>query len=144
MQNFIVKTFRPEVSIQDPHFFILNKGYNSGKPLTEPCPNCFTIICSSESQKEHLYWIAFCLWQLKRFHPLLKGSVIVFISISDLRSILQQSSAKIYDSHFSTFQSHLQNLQKLEEAEVHLQKKIKLIGELKKSLLHQCLNPVEK
>ena len=68
MFTFQLKSFRSESNISEPHFFILCKGLNSGKPLSEPCPNCFICICQSEQEKENLYWILFALWQGRRFH----------------------------------------------------------------------------
>jgi len=45
MSNFKMITYRQEGVYKGPHFFILNKGLNSGKPLKKPCPNCFVISC---------------------------------------------------------------------------------------------------
>ena len=39
-------------SISKNHFFILSKGLNAGKPLTEPCPNCFVFHAETEQEKD--------------------------------------------------------------------------------------------
>jgi hypothetical protein len=90
MFTFQLKSFRSEHQITQPHFFILCKGLNSGKPLSEPCPNCFICICQSEQEKENLYWILFALWQGRRFHQVLCGSVIPFIRKKELSNLIHQ------------------------------------------------------
>ena len=53
MSTFEIKTHQIGRTYSNPHFFILNKGLNSGKPLTLPCPNCFVIISKNEADKKH-------------------------------------------------------------------------------------------
>ena len=88
MSTFSIKSHRSGVVYSMPHFFILNKGNNSGKPLLAPCPNCFVIQCKTDSEKEQLYWLAYSLWQSKAFYPLLRGSVIPFVVLRDVKSCL--------------------------------------------------------
>lgn len=73
-------------------FFILNRGLNTGKPMSEPCPNCFVCICKSREDKESLYWLLFALWQSKEIKRQLIGSVILYIRKSDLEKIIQQKA----------------------------------------------------
>ncbi len=68
-----------------PHFFILNKGNNSGKPLKEPCPNCYVLTVKTDAEAENLYWIALSLWKSKLWHQYLVGSVIPFIRLNDFQ-----------------------------------------------------------
>jgi hypothetical protein len=89
MIAFELKTHRPEVEYKwKHHFFILTKGLNSGKPLREPCANCFVCISPNFQEKENLFWILFALWQGKRFHPVLVGSVIPFVRKKDLHELI--------------------------------------------------------
>jgi len=62
MSNFKMITYRQEGVYKGPHFFILNKGLNSGKPLKKPCPNCFVISCHTNWSFESRIriWIIFC------------------------------------------------------------------------------------
>ena len=48
MCAYILKSYNQKEEIRNPHFFILNKGNNSGKPLLAPCPNCFVIIAENQ------------------------------------------------------------------------------------------------
>lgn len=69
MNSFSIKSHRSGVVYNMPHFFILNKGNNSGKPLLASCPNCFVIQCKCEEEKEQIYWLSYSLWQSKAFYP---------------------------------------------------------------------------
>ena len=138
MFSFQLKSFRPESSICEPHFFILCKGLNSGKPLSEPCPNCFICICQSEQEKENLYWILFALWQGRRFHQVLCGSVIPFIRKKELSNLIQQGQK--YAIHFpDKFRKNVQALQLLQQKEKEYAKLTQSIKELKVVIGHQMI-----
>jgi hypothetical protein len=84
MMNFIVKTHKKNIIYSKPHFFVLNKGMNSGKPQNEPFTNSFVIIFDSETDCENIFWIAYSLWKSKFWHQHLVGSVISFSKIKAL------------------------------------------------------------
>ena len=90
MNNPIIKTHSQNRAYSQEHFFVLNKGLNSGKPLLEPCANCFVILCHSEEQKNTFYWITYSLWKLNRFRIHLRGSVIEFITIKQFKKCLSE------------------------------------------------------
>jgi hypothetical protein len=131
MFNFKLTSYNPNTTYPAIRFYVLNKGLNSGKPLTEPCPNCFVCICNSEEEKENLYWIFFALWQSKKFHQLLIGSVIPFIKIKDTKNLVHESFLKT-KSNPAVFQKALNLLKFANERDSHFQnlaatlKKIKL------------------
>ena len=43
--------------------FILNRGRNAGKPLQEPCLNCFILYCSSLEEMELSTGLFYALWK---------------------------------------------------------------------------------
>jgi hypothetical protein len=88
MFSFKLKTHKLNAIYSEPHFFILNKGNHSGKPMNNPCPNCFVCICSSEEEKEMLYWLVMGLCQGRVFEQYLCGSVIPFVRINDVKKAL--------------------------------------------------------
>jgi hypothetical protein len=92
--NFSLQSFNPAKKYAGFHFFVLNKGQNSGKPLDEACPNCFVIECDSEEQKESLYWICFALWQSHRFRQHLIGSVILYIRKKEMYNLVRDTFQK--------------------------------------------------
>ena len=95
MCTFILKSYNQKTEIEKPHFFILNKGNNSGKPLVSPCANCFVIQFSNNEDKEQVYWLLYSLWQSKAFYPFLRGSVIPFIVIRDVKERLSDGLEKV-------------------------------------------------
>lgn len=76
-------------------FFILNKGLNAGKPLLQPCPNCWVIMLQSEEDWLRAYTLQTVLWHSGacRFHLL--GSVIPYLRIGDMQRLLQNGFATI-------------------------------------------------
>jgi hypothetical protein len=81
-----VFTHQKDRVYSQPHFFVLSKGNNSGKPLKEPCPNCFVILVKTEEEAENLYWIALSLWKSKFWYQHLVGSVIPFLRLQEFKS----------------------------------------------------------
>ena len=90
MQNFKVRTYDVRKATPKNAIFILNRGRNAGKPLQEPCPNCFILYCSSLEEMETVYWTFYALWKHGFFHPHLCGSVIEMLRLSDLKKLLLQ------------------------------------------------------
>ena len=131
-------TYRPEGVYNSPHFFILNKGLNSGKPLKKPCPNCFVISCNSESEKENLYWIVYSLHQGKQFQIALVGSVIPFIRKNDLMEIIYQAQ-RIMINKPNAVQNTVSSLLKLEQQEESYKRIQISIKQLKQVLVHQLI-----
>ena len=116
MCTFYLKSFNPKDEISKPHFFILNKGNNSGKPLVSPCPNCFVIQFSNEDEKEQVYWLLFCFWQSNGFCQYLRGSVIPFIVLRDIKSCIQENldKATINPAQFQKMVTSFQSINKIE------------------------------
>ena len=65
--------------------------------MEKPCPNCFEIRCCSQEQRDSFYWIAYSLWQSRYYYPYLKGSVIEFIRIKDVRVGLAWAASRFPD-----------------------------------------------
>ncbi len=89
---FQLKTYRPGMKTESNSFFILNRGLNTGKPMNEPCPNCFVCICKNREDKESLYWLLFALWQSKEIKRELIGSVILYIRKWELERLIRQKA----------------------------------------------------
>jgi hypothetical protein len=74
MLNFIIKTHQKNTIYSKPHFFVLNKGLNSGKPQKTEFTNSFVIIFSNEEDLETVYWITYSLWKSKFWHQFCMSS----------------------------------------------------------------------
>ncbi|WP_339885368.1 DUF6943 family protein [Polaribacter vadi] len=132
MQAFEIKTHQPGRNYQKPHFFILNKGLNSGKPLVNPCPNCFVITTNSKESRESLFYLCLSLKIGKYFAYYLKGSVIPFICISDTKSVLKTA---LENNHQEQWAQKIEKLKKIMAFEENLKAQLQTIANLKKALL---------
>ena len=119
-------------------FFILNRGNNSGKPLNEPCPNCFVCECSSVEEKEMAYWLFYALWQSKKCEELLVGSVIPFLRKNDLISLINQ----FWDAMNNRERTHkmISQLNVVQEQEQNFKKMLNLSNQLKMVLARKILH----
>jgi hypothetical protein len=139
MQTLIVKFVKPSERIDKPHFFVLCKGMNSGKPLNLRCPNSFCVICSSEEDKEKLYWISFFLWRSKAFHPYLSGLVIPFIHINDFKQLVHVK-LEIVNNDYGAFTEVVKNLKLIEQSEKQFLENLRLMEELKQAYVYKFFN----
>ena len=132
------RSHRPGVDYSMPHFFILNKGNNSGKPLAVPCPNCFVIHFQCEEVKEQIYWLSYSLGQSKAFYPFLRGSVIPFVVLRDVKSCLLDGFDKMNENP-AQFEKAVAALQGLEQMETKFKQNLLLISQAKKMLFYKYL-----
>ena len=133
MCSFILKSYIQKEEIRKPHFFILNKGNNSGRPLAVPCPNCFVIQFQCEEEKEKIYWLSYSLWQSKAFYPFLRGSVIPFVVLRDVKSCLSAALNKV-DENPAQFEKAVAALRSLEAIEKQYKQNLLLISQTKRML----------
>ena len=138
MCTFILKSYNQKEEIRNPHFFILCKGNNSGKPLLSPCPNCFSIQFQSETDKEQIYWLSYSLWQSKAFYPYLRGSVIPFVVLRDVKECLADAIEKMEANH-GQFQKAVEALRSLEEMEKKFRQNLKHVQDAKRILFYKYL-----
>src|SRR5690554_2356510 len=138
MSNFKMITYREGGVYTGPHFFILNKGLNSGKPLKKPCPNCFVISCNSENEKENLYWIVYSLHQGKQFQMALVGSVIPFIRKNDLIKIINDAQ-KVTSHKPEAIKKTVSSLLQLEQQEENYKRIQNTLKQLRQVLVHQLI-----
>jgi hypothetical protein len=138
MSTFIIKSHRSGVVYSMPHFFILNKGNNSGKPLAVSCSNCFVIQFQCEEEKEKIYWLSYSLWQSKAFYPFLRGSVIPFIVLRDVKSCLLDGLNKV-DENPAQFEKAVTALRSLEAMEKQYKQNLLLISNTKRMLFYRYL-----
>lgn len=133
MKTIKIKTFNMNSSLNFPHFFLLSKGYNAGKPIEKPCPNCFIVTAENEEHKYQLFWICYCLWKSGAYLPMLRGSVIPFLNIRDASTALQKAMSAA-ETRKDEFDAQIKKLSQLTHLEKQLNLQIRLISELKTSL----------
>lgn len=138
MQTLNIKSHRSGSTYQQPHFFILNKGNNSGKPLTAPCPNCFVIQFNNEDEKEQVYWLLFGLWRSKAFHQFLCGSVIPFVNLKDVKDCIRAGYQKATETP-EQFKKSVATLRSLEQMEAQYKQNLQLIAEAKQMVFYRYI-----
>lgn len=138
MTTLKIKTHKAGNAYTENYFFILSKGLNSGKPLAAPCANCFVLFANSEEEKSKLYWICFGLWQGNFFHPFLTGSVIPFIRLDDLKSVINNAYEKA-EMKNGEFQKSIETVRKLQLHQESISKQLQLIKQVKKALMYRVL-----
>jgi hypothetical protein len=143
MSNFEVKTHQPGRTYTKPHFFILNKGLNSGKPMKEPCPNCFVITAATEDQIQTLFYMCLSLKIGRYFEYYLKGSVIPFITINDCFKVLKIAYFN-HSKNAGELQKHIQIITKIQEREENLKQNLEKIKKLKVAFIHSYFSDKSK
>ena len=138
MFNYKIKTYNPAIELTNFHFYILNKGLNSGKPLLDPCPNCFVCTFKTEAEKEQLYWLVFGLWQGKVFHQNLLGSVIPYIRLKCLKEVIQLGITK-YLSNPEKAKKNILAVAKIEEQSINVLNQLNLMKQLKMAIIQELL-----
>jgi hypothetical protein len=134
MFSFKLKTHKLNATYSDPHFFILNKGKHSGKPMNDPCPNCFVCICSSEEEKEILYWLVMGLCQGRVFEKYLCGSVIPFVRINDVKKALNWLSFN-HTAKLVQYKKKVIAIQKVQQAKNTILQQLQSLQSLQKVLV---------
>ncbi len=134
MKNWNVKCHSNDRIYAQPHYFLLNKGLNAGKPLKEPCPNCFVILYRTNEEAEQFYFIQMALWKANFWKPFLIGSVIPFLKLDDFKSYFEFKTNEMLQD-FKAHQKDINNLKRILELETHQYKKMLLIEELKKGII---------
>jgi hypothetical protein len=138
MKKIQITTFSPEKKYSGHKFYILNKGNNSGKPMEQPCRNCFVCECETEEEKEQLYWLIFGLWQGKIFHQKLLGSVIPYIRLNCLKEVIQLGIKK-YQVNPQKAKKNITTIHQLEKQRQTILKQFQLMQQLKLALIQEVL-----
>lgn len=138
MFSFKLKTHKLNTAYSEPHFFILNKGNHSGKPMNDPCPNCFVCICSSEEEKEMLYWLVMGLCQGRVFEQYLCGSVIPFVRINDVKKTLNWLSFN-HTAKLVQYKKKVIAIQKVQQAKNTILQQLQSLQSLQKVLVSDLI-----
>ncbi|CAM2776536.1 hypothetical protein SAMN05444143_10488 [Flavobacterium succinicans] len=136
MTQFIIKTNKPGIQYSQPHFFVLNKGMNSGKPQNDSFTNSFAIIFKNKAEVDNYFWIAFALWKSQFWQQHLIGSVIPFVRLSDFKKEFITKSTQMMQEH-EEHQKNIEALKLLEQQEKKFNQNINLINDLRKVILYR-------
>ena len=133
-----IKTHKMGMAYQQPHFFILNKGNNAGKPLPEYCANCFVFLADDDQDKDFHFYMFLGLWELKFFRPYLIGSVVEYIRIGDLVDLVEETINAVNTGERS-FMDVQNALSQIEALKVNLKKQLSYLVQLRQALFSRYL-----
>jgi hypothetical protein len=142
MKTIKIKTYKLNTATDTNHFFILSKGYNAGKPLEKPCPNCFIVTADNGEHKHRLFWICYSLWKSGSYLPLLNGSVIPFLHIREASTQIEKA-LQIVGERPIEFAVKVEKLKVLIHTERLLEMQLKLIGLTKASIAAKLIKGVK-
>ena len=143
MSNFQIKGFSGKLPSAKPHFFILCKGLNSGKPLLKPCPNCFILVTDHDEVKNTLYWVVYSLWKTKAFLPYLVGSVIPFLRKGECSKLILKAHQAVSQDP-GALSKAMALLMDIEQKRKHFQSVAEHSGILHEAILLKLLHPLKK
>jgi len=82
--------------------------------------------------------LLFCLWQSNAFYPFLRGSVIPFVVLRDMKSCIFDNLNKAANKS-GQFQKMIESFQAINKVEVQLKQNLKAIEKAKRILLFQFI-----
>lgn len=129
-------TYSPKNPINEFDIFALSKGFNSGKPLDTPCPNCFVIACKNQEEKDFYRTLLFGLWKIKYFERFLVGSVIPFLRISDFKQEVITQAEKV-SMKPSDFKADIDKVKRIEAKEKQYYEQMLLLNDVKRALIYR-------
>lgn len=133
-----IKTHKQGRVYNQPHFFILNKGLNSGKPFNHYVCNSFVFLADNIDEKEFYYHLLLGCWELRLFRPYLKGTAIEFVRLNDVIDVMQETVNSINTGNRS-FYDVQKSLVQIDALQINLNSQLNYLMQLRKSLFHKYL-----
>lgn len=130
--EFQIKWYSPKFNFLKPHFFILSRGMNAGKPGHTPWKNSFVCFGDDPELIQQLYYLFFALWTGKKFHAIIFGSVIPLIRLRETRELIenQWEVVKSKERAIDLFK-RAKSLDDLSALIDNQSQKVKLLGQLR-------------
>jgi hypothetical protein len=133
-----IKTHKSGAIYTQPHFFILNKGLNSGKPFRHYVVNSFVFLADDTDERDFYYFMLLGIWELRLLRPYLKGSVIEYVRLGDVIDVLDETLNAVNTGNRS-FADVQNSLAQIEALQSNLQLQLSQLMQLRKALFHKYL-----
>lgn len=131
MVRFSIKTYNEKMDLSEqPHLFALSRGYNTGKPLRKPCPNCFVIIMKTTDERDRMYFLLDGLWRMQIFRRQLVGSVIPFLRVNEFTRTITKFWAYINENEERVTRL-MDVFESVDKIEKYTESYMKLLGKYK-------------
>jgi len=136
-----IKTYKSGKTYNQPHFFILNKGLNSGKPFRHYVCNSFVFLADDKNERDFYYFMLQGIWELRLLRPHLKGSVIEFVRLGDVIDVLEEVLNSVNAGNRS-FYDVQNSLAQIEVLQTNLQSQLSLLLQMRKALFYKYLKHI--
>lgn len=133
-----IKTHKSGTAYNQPHFFILNKGLNSGKPFRHYVVNSFVFLADDNQERDYYYFMLLGLWELRFFRPYLKGTAVEYVRLGDVIDVIEETLNSINTGN-QTFADVQKSLAQIEALQSNLQMQLTYLMQLRKSLFNKYL-----
>ena len=133
-----IKTHKQGRVYNQPHFFILNKGLNSGKPFNHYVCNSFVFLADTDDEKEFHFHLLMGCWELRLFRPYFKGTAIEFVRLNDVIDVMEETVNSINTGNRS-FYDVQNSLVQIDALQINLHSQLNYLMQLRKSLFHKYL-----
>lgn len=137
-----IRCFHSSVNEQPFMFFILSKGDNAGKPGLVPWANCFAVHCSNQQTFDFYFWLVYGLYKAGKFKSRLRGSVIPFVNLDDIRTVLKKTAPSIFQ-HWQHYQQIMKALDLLEQTKTTLGQQLLTTENLQRFLIQRFFEKYE-
>ncbi len=136
MQTFKIRIYCVRQETPSNALFILSRGKNAGKPMFEPCPNCYIIYCRNRVEVENLYWTIYTLWKNRFFRTYLCGSVIEMLRIYEFSRIMRDWIIPAF-SKIEQNEKILRDLKNIYRTEQKITKQLELLAIYRDALVQK-------
>lgn len=136
MPTHKVRTYSVQKSAPEMALYILSRGRNAGKPMLEPCPNCFILYVRSTEELEIYYWTFYAFWKHGFFHPHLCGSVILMLRLCDLKTLMRNFIQPAFEKSVS-MPEMVAKIKATWDLEQKMQQQAQTLQELRNSLVRR-------
>lgn len=123
-------------------FYILCKGENAGKPSLKPWANSFVVVCSNQQCFDFYFWLVYGLFKTSKFKIRLRGSVIPFINLQDVRDTLKEVAPSVLPD-WSKFQELITTLDNIDKLKTNLSQQIIHTEHLQQALIQKYFNEIK-
>ena len=129
-----IRCYHSNVSEQPFMFFILSKGDNAGKPGLKPWANSFTVLCNNQQAFDFYFWLTYGLFKAGKFKSRLRGSVISFVNLYDIKEVIKVAAPFIFDNWLK-YQKVMKALDLLEQSKTTLGQQLVTTQNLQQHLI---------
>lgn len=141
MQDIIIYTHKAGRAYMGPHFFILSKGKNSGRPSYTPNVNSFVVQFEDWSRFHEIFWFAYSLWKRHFWRTYQVGSVILFLRLFEFKKEFRKQVDRL-QTVTKPYGAQLKTLVSLEKKEQACRKQLDAISDARSIVLSDYHNKI--